>query len=120
MPYTILSSLEEGPLAIVFDRSVTTAHMIARWCAKENSVVAKVALGMWADWLQVDIISHPDVLVEYLQKVRIGCKHTRASMKAQKQLAREWVTKVAMLAFKAGALCLFLCQSKNLAWPSLA
>ena len=121
MPYTILFSLDAVPLAIVFDKSVTAAHMIARWCANDTSVVATVALGMWAHKLGADIIRHPDVLVAYLQKVRTDpslepCEHTRASIKAQKKLAREWVTNVA-LAFQAGALCLFLCQSKR---PSLA
>lgn len=111
MPYSVLTSDEEGPLAIVFEKQVTTAHMIALWCANDDSLSAKAAVGMWAGFLGMDIVDikhHPDQLVNYLQLVRQSApeeaQQIKASIKAQRRLARQWVTQVAMAALEAGLL----------------
>lgn len=115
MPYTLLTSEEEGPIAIVFDKKVTSAHMIAVWCTKDDSLVAKVAMGFWADTLNTDIFRHPEILVEHLQQVRKSqsehLQQIKESIKAQRRLARQWVTKVAMMAFEAGLLHIMLCTA---------
>lgn len=112
MPYRILTSDEEGPLAIVFEKHVTNAHMIARWCANDDSLSAKAALGMWAGFLGVDIKSHPEELVTYLQFVRRSAPEgIKESIKAQRRLARQWVTTVAMAALEAGFCSMLLHSS---------